>query len=220
MKPRREAMLGLCAAVDSIANTAVKRHMRRLDESTYRRHHRIKLLLKLGETSGHLDTRGDNLEDLPDKPRRMKETKKLLRFGDIATCLAFANGQSEKLHLDLHDDRRHLYSTLLVLGRQGGNWDRATGRGDLLLPTLGLALPLYPGDALFFQPALLPHSVNPLRPVEVAHRTVITMFNCEPTMEYLEKHCAPLPSGLPQHLNNFPMQRKSLRQTSHFCMLE
>lgn len=186
---RRDAMLQLCAAIDRVANTSVKRHMRRLDEPTYRRHHRVKRLLKVGEATGALDTRGLSLDDLRDKPRRMDDTTELLRFGNIATCLAFANGQSEKLHLDLHDDR-HLYTTLLVLGREGADWDRDTGRGDLLLPTLGLAVPLYPGDVLFFQPALLPHAVNPLRQEEVVHRTVITMFNCEPTMDYLEKHCA------------------------------
>ena len=27
---------------------------------------------------------------------------------------------------------------------------------------------------------------------EATHRTVITMFNCEPTTDYLEKHCAML----------------------------
>ena len=188
---RREAMLALCAAVDKVANTAVKRHMRRLDEPTYRRHHRVKRLLKIGEATGGLDTRGLSLDDMPNKPRQMDETTELLRFGNIATCLAFANGQSEKLHLDLHDDRQ-LYTTLLVLGRQGADWDRSTGRGDLLLPTLGLAMPLYPGDILFFQPALLPHAVNPLSAAEVTHRTVITMFNCEPTTDYLEKHCATL----------------------------
>ena len=47
-RERREAMLALCAAVDKVANTAVKRHMRRLDEPTYRRHHRVKRLLKIG----------------------------------------------------------------------------------------------------------------------------------------------------------------------------
>ena len=65
-------------------------------------------------------------------------------------------------------------------------------RRSLLLPALGLALPLYPGDVGFFQPLLLPHAVNPLNPVEVARRTVITMLNVEPTLDYLEKHCAPL----------------------------
>ena len=78
-----------------------------------------------------------------------------------------------------------------MLGKEGDDWDHLTGRGDLLLPNLGLALPLYPGDVVFFQPALLPHAVNPLNPDEVARRTVITMFNCEP-LDYLEEHCATL----------------------------
>ena len=119
----------------------VKRHMRRLDEPIYRRHHRVKQLLTQAGRS-HRSPRhpGTQQEDLPDTPRPMDGPTELLRFGNIATCLAFANGQSEKLHLDLHDDR-HLYTTLLVLGRQGGDWDRSTGRGDLLLPTLGLSLP-------------------------------------------------------------------------------
>ena len=184
-------MLQLCAAIDKVANTVVKRQMRRLDEPTYRRHHRTKRLLKLGEAAGHVNTRGLELDDLPQKPRQMDETLELLRFGNIATCLAFTYGRSEKLHLDLHDDR-HLYTTLLVLGKEGDNWDHSTGHGDLLLSTLGLALPLYPGDVVFFQPALLPHAVNPLNPDEVTRRTVITMFNCEPTLDYLEKHCAAL----------------------------
>lgn len=196
MSRRREAMLGLCAAVDAVANTVVKRQMRQLDIDTYRRHHRVKHLLKLGEATGGLDTRGLSLDDMPVKPRPMDETLELLRFGNIATCLAFANGQSEKLHLDLHDDR-HLYTTLLVLGKDGDDWDHSTGRGDLMLPTLGLSLPLYPGDVVFFQPALLPHQVHPLSGDEVGKRTVITMFNCEPTMAYLENHYATLlsPAG-------------------------
>ena len=98
-----------------------------------------------------------------------------------------------ELHLDLHNDQ-HLYTTLLILGRRGGDWDRSTGWGDLLLPALGFTLTLYPGDVLFFQPALLLQAVNPLSPTEVTHRTVNTMPNCEPTMDCLDKHCAALGS--------------------------
>ena len=117
---RRQAMLQLCAAIDKVANTVVKRQMRRLDEPTYKRHHRTKRLPKLGKAAGLVDTRGLDMDDLPQKPRQMDETLELLRFGNIATCLAFTNGQSEKLHLDLHNDC-HLYTTLLVLGKEGDN---------------------------------------------------------------------------------------------------
>ncbi|WVF69423.1 hypothetical protein IAT40_006607 [Kwoniella sp. CBS 6097] len=103
----------------------------------------------------------------------------------MATCSAITQGQSEKMHLDSHDDRS-LYTTLLVLGRKDRDWDHTDGRGDLLLPTLGVALPVFPGDVVFFQPGLLPHLVKALKPEDAKKRVVITMFTCELTTDYLD----------------------------------
>ena len=53
--------------------------------------------------------------------------------------------------------------------------------------TLGLALPLYPGDVVFFQPGVLPHLVRTLREQDRTKRLVVTMFNCEPTSDFLNR---------------------------------
>ncbi|WVF71050.1 hypothetical protein IAT40_005847 [Kwoniella sp. CBS 6097] len=117
--------------------------------------------------------------------RLMDHVSDFFRFGRMATCSAITQGQSEKMHLDSHDDRS-LYTTLLVLGRKDRDWDHTDGRGDLLLPTLGVALPVFPGDVVFFQPGLLPHLVKALKPEDAKKRVVITMFTCELTTDYLD----------------------------------
>ncbi|WVQ69647.1 uncharacterized protein L199_007867 [Kwoniella botswanensis] len=86
-----------------------------------------------------------------------------------------------------------VYTPLLVLGRENLDWDHTDGRGDLLLPTLGLALPVFPGDVVFFQPGLLPHRVVALKPEDAKKRVVITMFTCEPTTDYLDMQGIMLP---------------------------
>ncbi|WVF69425.1 hypothetical protein IAT40_004202 [Kwoniella sp. CBS 6097] len=111
----------------------------------------------------------------------------------LEVCLAIGSVTEERvqtrlireMHLDSHDDRS-LYTTLLVLGRKDRDWDHTDGRGDLLLPTLGVALPVFPGDVVFFQPGLLPHLVKALKPEDAKKRVVITMFTCELTTDYLD----------------------------------
>lgn len=97
---------------------------------------------------------------------------------------AFTKGQAEKLHFDLHD-HRGMYVTLLVLARSGNDWDHGQGRGDLQLRTLGIALPLYPGDVVFFQPSVLPHMVKALKESDAGKRVVVTLFNCMGTGQAL-----------------------------------
>ena len=110
-----------------------------------------------------------------------------LRFGNLGTTVAIGRGQSEKLHLDVHDDEE-LPTILMVLGRKDQDWDHSGGRGDLLLPTLGISVPLYPCDIFIFFASLLPHQVK-LLPAEERHkRTVATLFTCAPTRIHLEAH--------------------------------
>ncbi|WVQ69653.1 uncharacterized protein L199_007873 [Kwoniella botswanensis] len=59
--------------------------------------------------------------------------------------------------------------------------------------TQGLALPVFPGDVVFFQPGLLPHRVVALKPEDAKKRVVITMFTCEPTTDYLDMQGIMLP---------------------------
>lgn len=109
------------------------------------------------------------------------------RFGHIATMAAITKGQAERLHLDTHDDPR-LYTMLLVLGRKDEDWDHSDGKGALELKTLGVRMPLYPGDVVYFQASVLPHMVKRLQEEDRGKRTVMTLFTCHPTAKFLEKN--------------------------------
>jgi hypothetical protein len=108
-----------------------------------------------------------------------------LRFGNLGTTVAIGRGQSEKLHLDIHDDQE-LPTILMVLGNKEDDWDHSGGEGDIQLPTLGLAVPLYPGDVFIFFASLLPHQVKLLPEADRHKRTVATLFTCSPTRTYLQ----------------------------------
>lgn len=75
---------------------------------------------------------------------------------------------------------------LPLLGREGEDCDHSNGDGDLKLPTLGLSVPLYPGDILIFFASLLPHQVKLLPEEERHKRTVATLFTCAPTQMHLQ----------------------------------
>lgn len=113
----------------------------------------------------------------------------MLRFGNLGTTVAIGRGQSEKLHLDVHDSET-LPTILMVLGAEGDDWDHSDGKGDLKLPTLGLSVPMYPGDVLIFFASLLPHQVHLLPPEERHKRTVTTLFTCAPTQLHVEEEGA------------------------------
>ena len=150
------------------------------------------------KAKGHIE--GNlKMDDIPthgDTPlRHMGDVMQMLRFGNVATMAAFTKGQAERLHFDLHD-HPGMVVTLLVLARAGGDWDHSDGKGDLLLKTLGLAIPLYPRDVVYFQPSVLPHMVKALSQSDVGKRVVVTLFNCGPTGKYLrENDLYPLVEG-------------------------
>jgi hypothetical protein len=184
---RREAMLNTCGIIDQVVNTKVQAELKRLDPSTWHRHHQLFEGVKSAVESGSILVRGLDLAAVPEEKRgrKMTEDSQLLRFGHLGTMAAFTKGQAEKLHLDLHDDRSR-YTTLLVLGREGGDWDHTEGTGDLQLKILGLSLPLSPGDVVFFQAGVMPHMAKKLKQVDQGKRVVITLFSCERTAKYLE----------------------------------
>ncbi|WVQ61872.1 uncharacterized protein L199_006887 [Kwoniella botswanensis] len=187
---RRQCMLGLCLAIDAVVKEKVQARLDQVDRKTCLAHKASNDRFRSAVDQGKLDLRGLSPSDFQDV--QVDHVADFFRFGQLATCSAITQGQSEKLHMDNHDDRR-LYTTLLVLGRENLDWDHTDGRGDLLLPTLGLALPVFPGDVVFFQPGLLPHRVVALKPEDAKKRVVITMFTCEPTTDYLDMQGIMLP---------------------------
>ena len=180
-------MLTACEAIDGVANTRIQRVLRQLDEATWMRHHRMADILRLSMDQDRINAKALTTSDVPEETRRtVTNTVGMLRFGNMATMAAITRGQAEKLHLDLHDNRA-LMTTLMVLGREGDDWNHAGGKGDLHLPMLGLAVPLYPGDVVFFQPAVTPHLVKLLQQSDLCKRVVITLFSCEKTTKFLEE---------------------------------
>ncbi|WVW85881.1 hypothetical protein I302_107919 [Kwoniella bestiolae CBS 10118] len=179
---RKQHMLELCLAIGDVADQRVQSRIRDLDPETWQAHRASTQRMKAALDQSKLDLRGVSAADSPNHP--VGHVSEFFRFGHLATCSAVTQGQSEKMHLDSHDDRR-LYTTLLVLGHRNQDWDHSQGQGDLLMPTLGYALPVYPGDVVLFQPGVIPHLVKALNPQDARKRVVITMFTCEPTTDYL-----------------------------------
>jgi hypothetical protein len=114
-----------------------------------------------------------------------KQGQEDLRFGNLGTTIAFGKGQSEMLHLDRGDCPK-TYTLVMVFG--DGEWDTSKGQGDLVLPTLGWRIPLQSGDVVHFQACNLPHYVLALDEVDRDKRVVVTLFSCEQTKVYLDKH--------------------------------
>jgi hypothetical protein len=73
----------------------------------------------------------------------------------------------------------------MVLGREGQDWDRSDRRGGIVLPTLGLSIPLYPGHIFIFCASLIPHQVKLLPEAEQRQRTVVILLTCTTTKSYL-----------------------------------
>ena len=64
----------------------------------------------------------------------------------------------------------------------------SNGKGDLVLPLHGYSIPLYAGDVVVFAASLVPHFVKMLASTDAGKRSVVTMFSCEHTKAFLEKH--------------------------------
>jgi hypothetical protein len=87
-----------------------------------------------------------------------------LNFESAFTTVAVKEGSSEHVHIDRND--------------QGITWVLPIGEwegGHMVIPQLGLKLPVRPGELLGFSANLLAHYSTP---VTSGNRLVITMFTC------------------------------------------
>jgi hypothetical protein len=177
-------MMTLCKSIDHLVNGRIQRLLRNISPVLLSKY---QTFARLRSTTKHI-IRHDMEEHTP--PAQLKQyTANLwpyLRFGNLGTTVAIGRGQSEKLHLDVHDDEE-LPTILMVLGDPNNDWDHSTGCGDILLPTLGLAIPLYPGDVFIFFASLLPHQIKLLPEPDRHKRTVATLFTCSRTRSYLQQ---------------------------------
>jgi hypothetical protein len=110
---------------------------------------------------------------------------KLIRFGNLGTCVAIARGQWEKLHLNLHNSNL-LYTSIMVVGNKKNPWNKDQHQGLLYLPTLGLIVPMDIGDMVFFDASSSPFLVIKLNEPEEEYQTGITTFPCACLSEALE----------------------------------
>jgi hypothetical protein len=179
---RMDAMVKLCLAIDSVLNTrgqkALKTHDPRALARSRQLHHTIRSKSNSAIDYGRLES-----HPLPDTT--LEDVTKVLRFGNLGTCVAIGRGQSEKLHLDLNDNNA-LYTSIMVLGDKSKRWDTSRHQGSLYLPTLGMIVPMDIGDMVFFNASELPHLVIKLDEAEREYRTVITTFSCAHLSEVLE----------------------------------
>jgi hypothetical protein len=125
------------------------------------------------------------LRSHPLPPSTIEDVSKVLRFGNLGTCVAIGRGQSEKLHLDLNDNNA-LYTSIMVLGDKTKPWNNSHHQGSLYLPTLGIIVPMNIGDMVFFNASELPHLVIKLDEADRQYRTVVTTFSCAHLSEVLE----------------------------------
>lgn len=179
---RMSAMIKLCLSIDSVLNTRGQRALKTHDPKALARsrqlHHTIRSQSNDAIDYGRLTTNPVPVTELDDVTR-------VLRFGNLGTCVAIGRGQSEKLHLDLNDNNA-LYTSIMVLGDRTKQWNTDKHQGSLYLPTLGLIVPMDIGDMVFFNASELPHLVIKLDEAERDYRTVITTFSCTHLSEALE----------------------------------
>lgn len=181
-KQRMTAMIRLCLSIDSVLNTRGQRALKEHDPKALSRSRQLHSKIRHADAS-QIDY--GRLQTHPVDQAVLEDTSKVLRFGNLATCVAISQGQSEKLHLDLHD-QNSLYTCLMVLGDRGRPWNSLQNQGSLYLPTLNLIVPLQIGDMVFFNASELPHLVIQLDPEERDRRTVVTAFSCSALSEVLE----------------------------------
>jgi len=179
---RMEAMVNLCQAIDSVLNTRGQRALKAHDPKALSRsrqlHHTIR-----SQSQNVIDY--GRLRSHPLPATQLQDVTKILRFGNLGTCVAIGRGQSEKLHLDLNDNNA-LYTSIMVLGDKTKQWNANHHQGSLYLPTLGVIVPMNIGDMVFFNASELPHLVIKLDEAEREYRTVVTTFTCAHLSEVLE----------------------------------
>lgn len=177
-------MMHLCKSIDNLVNGRLQRLLKQLSPTLLGKYREF---ARLRQSTNRVIRHDLDTSQLPADLQRYSVNKwPFLRFGNLGTTVAIGRGQSEKLHLDVHDDEE-LPTILMVLGDPANDWDHSAGQGDIILPTLGLTIPLYPGDVFIFYASLLPHQVKLLPEAERHKRTVATLFTCSPTRAYLEQ---------------------------------
>lgn len=179
---RMEAMVKLCLAIDSVLNTRGQRALKAHDPKALSRSRQLHKTIR--SQSHHAIDYG-RLQSHPLSVTHLEDVTKILRFGNLGTCVAIGRGQSEKLHLDLNDNNA-LYTSIMVLGDKTKPWNTSRHQGSLYLPTLGVIVPMNIGDMVFFNASELPHLVIKLDEAEREHRTVVTTFSCAHLSEVLE----------------------------------
>ena len=180
---RISKMMALCKAIDNMVNGRVQRLIGQISPGLLGKYREF-ARLRSSTTEIIRHDMDDRL--LPAELQKYGANRwPFLRFGNLGTTVAIGRGQSEKLHLDIHDDQE-LPTILMVLGNKDNDWDHSDGQGDIILPTLGLSIPLYPGDIFIFYASLLPHQVKLLPSHERHKRTVATLFTCSPTRVHLK----------------------------------
>ena len=179
---RMEAMVKLCLAIDSVLNTRGQRVLKALDPKALSRSRQLHNTIR---TQSHDAIDYGRLKSHPLPPSTIEDVSKVLRFGNLGTCVAIGRGQSEKLHLDLNDNNA-LYTSIMVLGNRTKQWNTSHHQGSLYLPTLGMILPMGIGDMVFFNASELPHLVIKLDEAEREYRTVVTTFSCRHLSEVLQ----------------------------------
>ncbi|PVF92230.1 hypothetical protein CPB86DRAFT_673599, partial [Serendipita vermifera] len=72
-------------------------------------------------------------------------------FGGAFFCVALSKGHSTNVHMD-NTDFRKAYAWIMPLGTFTG--------GDTVLPTLGLSIPVQPGQLLAITASFIPHYIS------------------------------------------------------------
>ncbi|ORY21808.1 hypothetical protein BCR39DRAFT_508291, partial [Naematelia encephala] len=150
---RQDAMMSLALAIDSVLNGRVQKALKEIDPSSLKWSQRR---VREEGKKGAINYSTSSIP--PNAARSIKEDdiSQLFRYGNLATCVAIGRGQSEKLHLDLHDDNKS-YTIILNCGHPSDPWDRSENQGSLVLPTLGGSLPMNLGDVVFLEASTIPH---------------------------------------------------------------
>jgi hypothetical protein len=109
-----EAMVNLCLAIDSVLNTRGQRALKAHDPKALTRSRQLHNTIRT-QSQNVIDY--GRLQSQPLPAAQLQDVTKVLRFGNLGTCVAIGRGQSEKLHLDLNDNNA-LYTSIMVLGNK------------------------------------------------------------------------------------------------------
>jgi hypothetical protein len=166
-----------------VLNTRGQSTLKRHDPSTLTRSRLLHHATRTTPPQEAIDYGRLQLNPFP--PGVFDDITRVLRFGNLGTCVAISRGQAEKLHLDLNDDNA-IYTSVMVLVNPGELWDSPRHQGHLYLPTVGLLVPMTIGDMVFFNASELPHLVVKLDDADKHKRTIVTTFTFARMADVLE----------------------------------